>query len=293
MSPEPDWSLYRTFRAVLLAGSFSAAARQLGLTQPTVARHVEALERTIGRALFLRSPRGLEPTEAARALAPFADTLAATAAALLRAASGTANAVAGTVRVSASEVVGVEHLPPILAALRAAHPALVVELTLSNAVDDLLRREADVAVRMLAPAQAALVARKLSPLPFGLYARQDYLARRGVPADLDALRDHDLVGFDRETPAIRAHVARFPMLGRASFALRADNDLAQLAAIRAGFGIGVCQVGLARRDPALRRVLAEQFALELGLWIVMHEDLRASAPCRAVFDALVAGMSTA
>lgn len=296
MNNEPDWSLYRTFLAVVQEGSLSGAARRLGLTQPTVARHIDALEAAIGADLFLRSQRGLMPTEMALGLKPYAETLAATAAALVRAASGAAGEVRGTVRVSASEVVGVEHLPPILARLRRRHPGLIVELVLSNAVDDLLRREADVAVRMTEPLQEALVARRLQPITLGLHARRDYLDRRGVPASLADLAGHDLIGFDRETPALRGIAQRFPGLDHPSFAsmasaLRADSDLAQLAAIRAGFGIGVCQVPVARRDPDLVRVLADAVAVELGLWVVMHEDLKSSARCRAVFDALAEGLA--
>ena len=289
MNPEPDWTLYRSFLAVLEEGSLSGAARRLGLTQPTLARHIDALEQGVGADLFLRSQRGLLPSELALELRPHAETLASTAAALLRTASGRAGVVSGVVRIAASEVVGVEHLPPILARLRRRHPALVIELALSDTVDDLLRREADIAVRQVEPSQDALVARRLPAIELGLHARADYLDRRGTPSSPADLAGHDLIGFDRPTPAMRALVGRIPALGRAGFALRVDSNLAQLAAIRAGFGIGLCQAGLARRDPGLVRVLADEVAIGLGLWIVMHEDLRTSARCRAVFDALGEG----
>ena len=291
MNTEPDWNLHRTFLAIFQEGSLSGAARRLGLTQPTVARHVDALERAIGADLFLRSQRGLVPTETASDLKPYAETLASTAAALMRAATGHAGEVRGSVRVTASEVVGVEHLPPILAALRRRHGGLAIELVLSNAVDNLLQREADIAVRMVEPAQEALIARRLQPVMLGLHAHRSYLERCGTPASVDELRDHDLIGFDQGTPAIRAIVARFPALDRPAFALRTDSDLAQLAAIRAGFGIGVCQVQVARRDPDLVHVLADAFTLSLGLWIVMHEDLKTNTRCRAVFDALATGLA--
>ena len=291
MSAEPDWTLYRTFLAVVGEGSLSGAARRLGLTQPTVARHVDALEAALGAHLFLRSQRGLVPTEMALDLKPYAETLASTAAALLRTASARAGDISGSVRISASEVVGVEHLPPILARLRRRHPGLVVELVLSNAVDDLLQRDADVAVRMVEPVQETLVARRLPPIALGLYAHQGYLERCGTPTSAEDLARHDLIGFDRGTPAIRAIVGRYPALGRPAFALRTDSDLAQLAAIRAGFGIGMCHVPVARRDPDLVRVLADAVSVDLGLWIVMHEDLKTSARCRAVFDTLADGLS--
>ncbi len=288
---EPDWNLYRTFLAVLREGSLSGAARRLGLAQPTVARHVEALEADLGVELFLRSRLGLVPTDKALDLRPLAETLAATSAALLRSAKAGTVDVAGVVRISASEMVGLEHLPPILARLRRDHPRLVIELVLSNAADDLLRRDADIAVRMFAPEQAVLVAKRLPSLPLGLYAHADYLARRGTPFRVEDMRGHDLIGFDRETPALRAFVERYPFLSRPALALASDSDVAQFAAIRAGFGIGVCQVPIARRDPALVRVLPEIVDLPLDVWIVMHEDLKRSRHCRIAFDALVEGLA--
>jgi DNA-binding transcriptional LysR family regulator len=287
---DPDWALYRTLLAVLDEGSLSAAARNLALTQPTVARHIDALEAALGADLFVRSQRGLDPTDLARSLRPQAQVMATTAAALLRTASGSLGTVVGTVRISASDVVGVEHLPPILAGLRRDHPALVIELSLSDRLDDLLAREADIAVRMTQPTQTALLAKRLPPVELGFHAHRDYLERRGTPASMADLSAHDLIGYDTETPALRAMTARLAPLDRQGFALRADSNLAQLATIRAGFGIGLCQLGIAQRDPALVRVLPA-VKLPLPLWIVMHEDLKTSARFRIVFDALAMGLS--
>lgn len=285
-----SWDVYRTFAAVLREGSLSGAARVLQLTQPSVARHIDALEKTVGVRLFVRTPRGLSPTDAASELKPYAELLASTSAALLRTAEGRAGEVRGTVRISASEVVGVEHLPSILARLRQRHPDLAIELSLSNALDDLLQRKADIAVRMVRPEQQALVARRIGVVELGLHAHRGYLARRGAPRGMDDLRDHDLIGYDAETPAIRAVVQRFPALERRAFALRVDSDIAQLSAIRAGFGIGICQVPIAASDSELVRVLPRAFSVDLETWIVMHEDLRSSARCRATFDALAEGL---
>ena len=287
MDRSPSWDLYRTFEAVLRTGSLSRAARMLGLTQPSVSRHIDALEHAVGRDLFVRTQRGLTPTATALELKPYADALAATAAALLRAATGRAGAVEGTVRISASEVVSAEHLPAMLARLRLRHPALTFEISASNAVDDLLQRQADIAVRMTQPVQQSLVAQKVASIAVGLHARDDYLARRGTPATMSELAGHDLIGFDTETPAIRAFAERFPDLRRGAFALRIDSDVAQLAAIRSGFGIGICQVPIAKRHPHLIHVLPDAFAIDLPVWIVMHEDLGSSPRCRTVFDALV------
>ena len=288
MKQDLSRDLYRTFSAVLREGSLSGAARSLGITQPSVARHIDALEAGLGVSLFLRTARGLSPTDAALELRPHADLLASTSAAFLRTAEGRAGEVRGTVRISASEVVGVEHLPSILSGLRRQHPDLTFELVLSNAVDDLLQRKADIAIRMVRPTQQALVARRIGVFTLGLHAHRDYLDRRGVPGALDQLILHDVIGYDVETPAIRALLDRFPILARSRFALRVDSDVAQLAAIRAGFGIGVCQAAVAALNPDLVRVLPEAFSVDLETWVVMHEDMRSSARCRVVFDELVA-----
>ena len=289
MSDDPDWALYRTLLAVLDGGSLSAAARSLGLTQPTVARHVDALEAALGADLFVRSQRGLEPTDLGQSLRSHAQIMATTAAALIRTASGTLGSVAGTVRISASDVVAVEHLPPILTPLRRDHAALVIELMLSDRMDDLLAREADIAVRMTEPTQTSLLARRLPPVELGFHAHRSYLDRRGTPANMAELAAHDLIGHDAETPALRAMVEQLPPLDRHGFAFRTDSNLAQLAAIRAGFGIGLCQSAVAQRDKALVRVLPA-IALHLPIWIVMHEDLKTSARFRSVFDALANGL---
>jgi len=290
-APDPDWSLYRSFLAVLREKSLSAAARSLNLTQPTLARHIGALEAGIGFELFTRSQQGLAPTEAALELAPYAESFEANTAALLRVASGLGQAVKGTVRISASEIVGAEILPPILAGLRRQHPALEFELVLSNAVDNLLRRDADIAVRMVEPAQDALLARKLGAVGLGFHAHKDYLAHAGTPATLDDLAHHSLIGFDRETPAIRAIRSRVLGAEKLHYSFRADSDIAQWRAIKAGFGIGICQIGLARQEPDLLRLLPDTFEFTLGVWLAMHENLRATPRCRAVFDGLASGLT--
>jgi len=159
------WELYRTFLAVLREGSLSGASRMLGITQPTVGRHVAALEKALAQVLFTRSQTGLLPTDAALALRAHAEAIESTAASLERAASGLredGDGPGGVVRIAASEIIGIEVLPPIIAALRQAHPRLAIELVLSNRVQDLLHREADLAVRMTAPQQDPLIARHVS-----------------------------------------------------------------------------------------------------------------------------------
>ena len=288
---EPSWDFYRTFLAVLKEGSLTGAARVLGLTQPTVGRHIDELEGAMGFQLFTRSQHGLAATPAALELRPHAETLSSAAASLLRTASGQGGSVKGTVRVSASEIVGVEILPPILADLRERHPDLDIELVLSNALEDLLRRDADIAVRMVEPAQDALVVRWIGNVALGFHAHRRYLERHGAPECLEDLMGHSLIGFDREAPAALSILrGKLPVFEQTRFALRADSHLAQLAAIRAGFGIGVCQTGLAARDPDLVHVLCDVFEMKLGTWLAMHENLKSTPRCRAAFDALANGL---
>ena len=285
------WELYRTLLSVLQEGSLSGAARALDMTQPTVGRHISALEKHFGLALFTRSRAGLRPTEAALALRIYAQEMHSTAAALQRAAASQGEGVTGTVRVSASEVMGVEVLPSIVARLRQVHPGLTVELVSTNRMQDLLLREADIAVRMAPPRQKSLIARRVGAVAVGLFAHKSYLANHGTPKDVAGLAQHALIGFDEETPFLRAARKAFSQWSRAAFSIRTDSDVGQIALMRAGCGIGVCQVALARRDGDLVRILPQRFELHLDTWVTMHEDLRNSRRCKVTFDALVRGLT--
>ena len=287
---EPNWDWYRTFLNVLETGSLSAAGRAMGLTQPTVGRHIDNLEATLALKLFTRSFDGFAPTDAAIELRPYASSVASTAAALRRVASSHGAGVRGTVRLTASEIIGVEVLPPILAALHNAHPSLTIELVLSNKVDDLLHREADIAVRMVRPSQDALVAKRVGGAELGLYAHKQYLAKRGVPRSMNELPSHAMIGYDQENAFIRKFQEQYPVFSRAALAFRSDSDLAQLGAIRAGLGIGVCQSALAAKDSAIVRVLKTKFSVTLDTWLAMHEDLRESPRCAVTFAALATGL---
>ncbi|HEX4340807.1 MAG TPA: LysR family transcriptional regulator [Polyangiaceae bacterium] len=278
----PGWELYRSFLAVFHERSLSGAARALSLTQPTIGRHVDVLEEALGVSLFTRSRSGLEATAEAAALVPYAETMASAAAALQRAASGEGKEERGSVRITASEMIGAEVLPSILTSFREAHPRIDVELVLSNRAEDLLRRDADVAIRMVRPTQAALVTRRLGVVRIGLHAHPRYAKAHGLPTTLEELAAHSLIGFDRNPS-----VSRLPDVGfvirRERFAFRCESDLGQYAALRAGFGLGFCQVTLARRDRLLP-VLPDLVGFELGVWVAMHEDLAATRRVRLLFD---------
>jgi DNA-binding transcriptional LysR family regulator len=162
---------------------------------------------------------------------------------------------------------------------------------LTSRVQDLLRREADIAVRMTPPRQETLVARRIGQIELGLHATQQYLARRGTPRTVAELAQHSIIGFDQPTAFIRSAGKSLPAFSRDLFAFRTDNDLAQLALIRSGAGLGLCQVPVARRDTTLVRVLPRQVSLPLETWITLHEDLRNRPSCRVTFEALVAGLT--
>lgn len=287
---EPGWELYRTFLEVVRDGSLSGAARKLALTQPTVGRHIDALEASLGLSLFSRSPQGLRATPAALELVSYAETMAAASAALRRTASGGAKADRGTVRVAASEMIGCEVLPPMLTSFRDSHPGITLELALSNRNEDLLRRDADIAVRMVRPRQKSLVARRIGKSPIGFYAHRNYVEKYGLPKEIAELEQHCLIGFDRDDLALRS-LGKLPRpVTRDNFGFRCDSDLAQFAALKAGVGIGGCQHNIARRHPELVPVL-KAIRFELEVWVAMHEDMRSTGRVRVLFDHIAAGLS--
>lgn len=282
----PSWELFETFLAVMEGGSLSAASRTLQTAQPTIRRRIAALESALDATLFTRATNGLVPTEAAEAALVHARAMAASAQATARATSGGARDPRGTVRITASEIVGTELLPGVLAPLLDAWPEVRIELAVSNRVEDLLRRDADLAVRMGTPTQAALVAKKVGAVQVGLYAHRRYLDTRGTPRSVADLAQHRLVSGDRQRALDEVLAAKGAALAPRNVVFRTDDDVAQLAAVRAGVGLGVAQVALAARYPELQRVLPK-VTVPLEMWVVMHEDLRAVRRVRIVFEHLV------
>ena len=285
-----DWDLFQSLHAVLEAGTLSAAAKLRGLTQPTLGRHIETLEQRLGSPLFLRSPRGLQPTDLALELRPHLNEMAASASAAVRDASGAADSVVGSVRVTAAEMVCVEAIAPMLAEFHEAHPGTIIELMASNTTDDLSRREADIAVRMTPPTQSSLVAKKVGEINLAFYAAPAYLERHGSPTSFDELKEHAVIGFDSPAYSVRDLPGVNMEVTREIFTFRCDSDIAQFAAIRAGFGIGVCQDILGRRY-GLTSVMPGVSVFRMGCWIVMHENLRANRRMRLMFDHLVEGFT--
>src|SRR6185312_265053 len=284
---ELDWNLIRSFVAVARTGSLSAAARQLGSSQPTLGRHIAELEQATGLKLFRRGRAGYELADGGLALVERAEQVSDRANAFLRAALGASTEdVSGMVRIAASEVVAAYVLPPIIARLGEAEPSIEIEIVASNQVENLLRRDADIAIRMVEPAQQDLIARKVTDIPLCACAAVSYLDRRGRPKSLEELPKHDLIGFDRSPDIIDAFTAFGLRLDRHAFRFRADNQIVGWEAVRAGNGIGFGQLPLAVGDPQVEVILPDMPLPDLPVWLAMHRDVRTSARIRRVVDFL-------
>jgi DNA-binding transcriptional LysR family regulator len=281
-----DWTLVRSFLAALEHGSLLGAARALNSSQPTLGRHIAELESQLGTTLFERTGRGLLPTAMALRLADSARAMEAGALQLTRQASGEQSKLAGSVRISASQPVACVLLPPLLMQMRLALPEISVELVVSNAVSNLLKREADIALRMVLPDQGSLIARRIGQVTIGCYAHQDYLRRRGVPKEPADLIKHDLISGDKDNALERGAAAMGMLLPPERIVLRTDDLIAYSAAVRAGLGVGFISDYLARVDSNLVPLLPMLQIPPLPMWLVVHREIRNNRRIKAVYDFL-------
>ncbi|MDW6021759.1 LysR family transcriptional regulator [Mesorhizobium sp. BAC0120] len=283
---ELDWNLIKSFVTVAQTGSLSAAARTLSSSQPTIGRHIAELEKALDVTLFRRGRGGYVLTDAGTALYERGKAVSDQAAAFSRLALGAVEAIEGSVRVAASEVVAACVLPAMLARLAEEEPGIQVEVVASNRVENLLSRDADIAIRMVEPMQNELVARKVTDIPLVACAARAYLDRRGRPTRLEQLRDHDLVGFDRGEELIHGLAELGLPLARDAFRLRSDNQIFCWEAVRAGNGISVAQLPLVRGDPTMEIILPDLKLPSLPVWLAMHADVRTSLRIRRLADFL-------
>jgi DNA-binding transcriptional LysR family regulator len=281
-----DWGLIQSFLAALDQGSLLGAARALNASQPTIGRHIAELESQLGVVLFERTGRGLLPTETALRLSESARAMQTGADQLARSVSGAEAGVSGTVRITASQPVACMLLPPLLARMRIELPEVQVELVASNEVTNLLRREADIALRMVQPTQASLVAKRIGKVTLGTYAHRDYLRRRGTPRQPADLMQHDVVGNDRQGDIARGFAAMGFPVERQQFALRTDDLIAYWQVVRSGLGIGFVADYMARTEPDLVALLPMLKLPELPIWLTVHREIRTSQRIRAVYDFL-------
>ena len=281
-----DWRLVPSFLAAHEQGSLLSAARTLGISQPTIGRHVAQLESQLGTPLFERTGRGLVSTPAAQRLAEAARAMELGAQSLLRSAQQAHTTLAGSVRLSASQPVACHLLPPLLARMRETLPGVQVELVASNAVSDLLRREADIAIRMVRPTQGTLVARRIARGRVVACAHRDYLARRGTPKLAQDLLQHDLVGNDRDDAIRQGFAAMGYPVPPEQFGFRTDDLIAYWQAVRAGLGVGFVASYQLYEDPNVVPVLPDLAIPDLPVWLVVHREIRSSRRIRAVYDFL-------
>jgi DNA-binding transcriptional LysR family regulator len=283
-----DWTLARSFLAVAETGSLSAAARKLALSQPTLGRHIADLETKLRLPLFTRQPRGLALTDAAQNLLPHARAMRDAAAKLALVAAGQDETLHGTVRITASRIVSNYLLPPMLAQLRAAEPGIQIELAPTDDSENLLFREADIALRMYRPTQLDLITSHLVDMPVGLYVAHSYLARRPDPITPQTIFSHDFVGFDKSDLMLRMMRGLGLAPKREDFPTRCDDQIVYWNLVRAGLGIGGMQRAIANADPLVTRVGHDIPLPPLPIWLTAPEALRQSPRIRRVFDALAA-----
>ena len=281
-----NWSLIPSFLAALEQGSLMGAARATGVSQPTLGRHIAELEQQLNVLLFERTGRGLQATPNALALAEAAQTMQTGAASFSRLACGSTASLQGLVRIAASQPVACFLLPTILASMRLALPEVTVALVVSNDVSNLLRREADIALRMVRPDQSSLIAKRIGHINVQACAHIDYLQRKGRPQQAADLVAHDLIAGDRNSDIDMGLLAQGFASQDLRFALRSDDLNAQWAALKAGLGVGFMGDYLLRAEPSVQAVLPALELPQFPVWLTVHQELQTSARIRAVYDFL-------
>ncbi len=284
-----DWNRARAFLVTAEEGSLSAAARALGMTQPTLGRQVTALEDELGVALFERGGRGLELTPSGLDLVEHVRAMGEAAGRLSLSASGQSSTLEGNVCISATEAMATFGLPSLIAELRRAEPGIEIELIASNSASDLKRREADIAIRAFRPTQPDLIGKRLADSTARLYAAPGYLETLGETITIEAIQKAEFLGISRGNQMIEALSERGIKVTQANFPVITENHIVHWELTRAGVGIGVMPEEVGDAEPDVVRVLDTSFDIEL--WLVAHRELRTSRRVRRVFDFLAEKLS--
>lgn len=279
-----DWNRARAFLVTAEAGSFSAAARILSTTQPTVGRQVAALEEELGITLFERIGTSLELTAAGLELVEHVRAMRDAATRVAMTATGQSSSVVGTVCVTASEVIAAYLLPPVVARLRLEQPGIELEIVASNQVRDLHRREADIAIRNFRASQPDLVARKIKDSRGHLYGSPAYLERIGGVASVSDLSRAEIFAFDRTATMIDGFRALGLEVTREQFPIVTNNHLVQWELCKHGVGLCAMMEEVGDAEPRVRRVLPGLPPIPVPIWLVCHRELRTSRRIRIVFD---------
>lgn len=286
-----DWTHIRAFLAVAETGSLSAAARALGQSQPTLGRHIKAAEASLGATLFVREPGGLRPTEIGAALLDPAREMAAASARLETLAAGRDMRVSGTVRITASVVVSHYLMPGIIARLREVEPEIEVELAPTDTTENLIFREADIAIRMFRPTQLDIVTRKIGESPMALYGSRDMLSRYGQPTSIEDLRSLPFVGFDRSDAILRAFRQVGLNVAKDFFGVRCDDQAAYWRLVCAGCGVGGMQTVIGDGEPQVARLTFQPALPALPFWLAAQEAMHKTPRVKRVWDFLLTELS--
>ena len=286
-----DWTLIRSFLAVVEAGSLSAAARVVGVSQPTLGRHIAQIEAGLAAPLFTKGPRGVVLTALGQALVPQARAMGEAAARLALVAAARGEGLTGTVRLTASRIVATHLLPPMLAGLRQTDPGIEIELEATDSSADLMHRQADIALRMYRPTQLDVVTRQIASLPMAVYAARGLLDRVGRPRTTEDLLALEFVGFDQSDLMLRLMARLGIDRRREDFPLRCDDQVTHWNLVRAGCGVGatLCLIGDA--DPLVERCAAFVSLPDLPVWLATPGPLRHTPRIRRVMDHLAAGFA--
>jgi len=286
-----DWTHVQTFLAVAETGSLSAAARNLGLSQPTVGRQVHAVEETLGVELFHRRSHGLDLTLSGETLLEPAKEMQKAAAKLSLIAEGRGVGLKGVVRITASEIVSHFLLPRILARVRQAEPDIELEVFPSDEPKNLLFREADIAVRMYRSEQLDIIARRIGNMKVGMFASRAYVEQNGLPRHVEEFMEHDFVGYNGNDIIISGMRDMGLQVDRHFFKTRCDQQVVHWELARAGCGIGFSQENIGRADPDMVQLLPELSLPTLPVWLTAPEVLRTNPRIRRVFDLLADALS--
>lgn len=281
-----DWNRARAFLVTAEEGSLSAAARALGMAQPTLGRQVSALEEELGVALFERTGRGLALTPTGLDLAEHVRAMGEAATRVSRTASGHTTEIAGQVCITASEIYSAHLLPAVVTELRDSAPGLEIEIAATNSVTDLRRREADIAIRNTEPADPELIAMRIADDTGWFYASDAYIARRGMPKGMDDLEGHDFVAMVEADDMVKAMAGYGVPLARENLLIRSDNHLVHWELAKQGAAIGIVPDFLGRATPGMQRILPDHGPVRYPVWLVAHRDLRTSRRIRMVWDTL-------
>ena len=288
-----DWNQLKAFLETAETGSLSAAARKLGLTQPTLSRQVAAIERQLGVTLFERVGKALVLSGTGLALLDPARVMGAAAEDLRMAATGQSQAVDGVVCISASEAVAAYLLPGVLVRLRQQAPGIVIDVVASDALSDLRRREADIAIRHVRPDQPDLIGRWIREASASFYASTAWVATHGHPRTPEDAARHGFVGSDRSGRYLGYLQQHGLPLEAANFVCYAENTGSNWSLVRQGLGIGAMMDDIACTMPDVVRVLDDVPPVRFPIWLVTHRELRTARRIRMVFDLLADALGAA